>query len=80
MKEQWIMEAEQTAKDLAKILAKILYKQITDEADVIGVDKKWYFENVVHYMTTESEEKQEQTRDEKWQDSREDNGMEDIEQ
>lgn len=56
MKEQWAVEAEQNAKDLAKILAKILYEQIIDEADVICVDRKWYFEKVVHYMRAESEE------------------------
>lgn len=68
MEEQWIMEQtakalektlheqEQTAKELAEILAKTLYKAITDEADVLGVDRKWYFENVVQFMRTESEE------------------------
>lgn len=56
MKEQWKVEAEQTAKELAAILAKILYKQITDEADVICIDRKWYFEKVVQYMKAESEE------------------------
>ena len=69
MKEKWIMEAEQTAKDLektlheqeqtakelAEILAKTLYKAITDEADVLGVDRKWYFENVVQFMKAENE-------------------------
>lgn len=52
MKEQWIVEAEQNAKDLAKIL----YEQITDEADDICVDRKWYLEKVVQFMRTESEE------------------------
>lgn len=56
MKEQWAVEAEQTAKDLAKILAKRLCECITEEADVLCVDRKWYFEKVVQYMTEESEE------------------------
>lgn len=51
MKEQWIVEAEKNAKDLAQIL----YEQITDEADDICVDREWYFEKVVQYMKTESE-------------------------
>lgn len=37
MKEQWIIEAEQNAKDLAKEL----YEQISDEADDLCVDKYW---------------------------------------
>ena len=56
MKEQWAVEAEQTAKDLAKILAKRLCECITEEADVLCVDRKWYFEKVVQYMRAESEE------------------------
>ena len=70
MKEQWVVEAEQTAKDLektlheqeqtakdlAEILAKRLCECITEEADVLCVDRKWYFEKVVHYMRAESEE------------------------
>ena len=52
MKEQWIFEAEQNAKDLAKIL----YEQITNNADDICVDRKWFFEKVVYYMTAKSEE------------------------
>ena len=51
-KEQWIVEAEQNAKDLAEML----YEQITDEADGMCVDRKWYFEKVVQYMRSESEE------------------------
>lgn len=51
MKEQWIVQAEQNAKDLAEIL----YEQIADEADYICVDRKWYFEKIIHYMRTESE-------------------------
>lgn len=51
MKEQWIVEAEQNAKDLAEILL----GQITDEADDLRVDRKWYFEKVVQYMRAESE-------------------------
>lgn len=46
MKEQWIIEAEQDAKDLAEIL----YEDITDEADDMCVDRKWYFEKVIQYM------------------------------
>ena len=52
MKEQWIIEAEQIAKDLAKTL----YERIANEADDICVDRKWYFEKVVQYMWLESEE------------------------
>ena len=52
MKEQWIVEAEKNAKDLAEIL----YEQITDEADDICVDREWYFEKVVQYMIAESDE------------------------
>lgn len=51
MKAQWVIEAEQNAKDLAKIL----YEQITDEADDMCVDRTWYFEKVVQYMRAESE-------------------------
>lgn len=51
MKEQWIVEAERNAKDTARRI----YKQITREADYISIDRKWYFEKVVHYMTTESD-------------------------
>ncbi len=49
MKEQWLVEAEQNAKDLAEIL----YEQITNEADYICVDRKWYFEKVVQFMSAE---------------------------
>ena len=52
MKEPWIIVDEQNAKDLAIIL----YEQITDEADDMCVDRKWYFEKVVQYMRSESEE------------------------
>lgn len=52
MKEQWVVEAEQNAKDLAEML----YEQIIDEADELCVDRKWYFEKVVQYMRAESEE------------------------
>lgn len=51
MKEHWIIEAEQKAKDLAEIL----YEEITDDADCLCVDRKWYFEKVVQYMRAESE-------------------------
>ena len=49
-KEDWIIEAEENAKDLAEIL----YEQITDEADDMCIDRKWYFEKVVQYMRDES--------------------------
>lgn len=52
-KEEWIVEAEQNAKDLAEILL----EQITDEADDLCVDRKWYFEKVVQYMRAEGENK-----------------------
>ena len=52
MKEQWIVEAENNARDLATILL----EQITDEADDLCVDRKWYFEKVVQYMRAETEE------------------------
>lgn len=52
MTEQWIVEAEQNAKDLAEILL----GQITDEADDLCVDRKWYFEKVIQYMKGESDE------------------------
>jgi len=52
MKEQWIVEAEQKAKDLAEML----YYEIAYEADKICVDSKWFFEKVVQYMKQESEE------------------------
>ena len=51
MKETWIVEAENNARDLAKIL----YEDITDEADELCVERKWYFEKVVQYMRAESE-------------------------
>ena len=54
MKEQWIVEAENNAKDLAEIL----FDQITDEADDLCVDRKWYFDKVVQYMMAESENKE----------------------
>lgn len=53
MKEQWIIEAEQKAKDLAEEL----YEQISDEADDLCVDRNWYFEKVVHYMRAGGEDK-----------------------
>lgn len=52
MKEQWIVEAEKHAKDLAEIL----YKKIIDEADDICVDREWYFEKVIQHMREESDE------------------------
>lgn len=50
MTEQWIVEAEKNAKDLAEILC----EDITDEADDMCVDRKWYFEKVVQYMREEN--------------------------
>lgn len=50
--EQWIVEAKQSAKDLAEII----YEQIVEEADYLYVDRKWYFEKVVYYMRAGSEE------------------------
>ena len=51
MSEQWIVEAENNARDLAKIL----YNRITNKADDLCVDRKWYFEQVLQYMRVESE-------------------------
>lgn len=48
--EKWIVNAKQNAKDLAEVI----YEQITDEADDLYVDRKWYFEEVVQYMRIES--------------------------
>ncbi len=52
MKEAWIVEAEQKAKDLAEML----YYEIAYEADKIHIDRKWFFEKVAQYMRTESED------------------------
>ena len=52
MKEQWIVEAEKDAKDLAARMC----EQIAEEARYANVDREWYFEKVVQYMRTESEE------------------------
>lgn len=52
MKEQWVVEAEQNAKDLSKRM----YEQIAEEANYIHIDRKWYFEKVIQYMRAESEE------------------------
>lgn len=46
--------AESNAKDLAERM----YEQIAEEADYINIDRKWYFEKVVHYMRSESEDKE----------------------
>lgn len=54
MKEQWIIEAEHNAKDLAHDM----YEQISDEADDYCVDEKWFFEKVIYYMRIESEKKE----------------------
>ena len=53
MKEKWIVEAEQTTKELAERLCEC----ITEEADVLCVDRKWYFEKVVQYMKAGSEDR-----------------------
>lgn len=53
MKEQWIIEVERNAKDLAERIC----EQITEEADYACIDRKWYFEKVVQYMDAESEDK-----------------------
>lgn len=50
MKEQWVVEAERNAKDLAERVC----EQIAEEAVYINADKKWYFEKVVQYMKTEN--------------------------
>jgi len=52
MTDKWILDAKQDAK----YLAKVIYRQITDEADDLCVDRKWYFEEVVQYIRKESEE------------------------
>ena len=52
-KEQWIVEAEKDAKDLAERIC----EQIAEEADYANVDREWYFEKVVQYMKAENEEK-----------------------
>ena len=44
--DKWIVNAKQNAKDLAEVI----YEQITDEADDLYIDRKWYFEKVVQYM------------------------------
>lgn len=51
MKEQWVIEAEQYAKDLAKRI----YVQITEEAEYMHIDNEWYYEQVVKYMRAEME-------------------------
>lgn len=48
----WIVEAEKDAKDLAKRIC----QQIAEEADYANIDREWYFEKVVQYMITDSEE------------------------
>lgn len=50
MKEQWVVEAEQNAKDLSERI----YEQIAEEANYLHIDRKWYFEKVVQYMGAES--------------------------
>lgn len=51
-KEQWIVEAEKNAKDLAERIC----EQIAREANYLYVEREWYFEKVVQYMRRESEE------------------------
>jgi len=53
MKEQWIVEAEKNAKDLAERM----YEQIAEEAEYANIDERWYFEKVVQYMRAEREDK-----------------------
>lgn len=53
MKEQWIVEAENNARDLAEIL----FEQMTDEADDLCVDRKWYFDKVIGYLNRKLENK-----------------------
>lgn len=53
MKEPWIIEADQSAKDLAERM----YEQIAEEANYINIDREWYFEKVIQYMRAESEDK-----------------------
>lgn len=52
MKEKWILEAEQSAKDLTERIN----NQIAEEARRIYVDEEWYFEKVIQYMRAESKE------------------------
>lgn len=49
MSEQWIVEAENSARHLAEILL----KQITNEANDLCVDGKWYLERVLKYIQAE---------------------------
>ncbi len=51
MKEQWILESEQSARNLAEDL----YYQIIKGADDMYIDRQWYFEKVIQYMKEESE-------------------------
>lgn len=53
-KEQYVVEAEQNAKDLAERM----YEQIVEEADYINIDRKWYLEKVIQYMRVEIEKKE----------------------
>lgn len=48
----WIAETEKDAKDLAERIC----QQIAEEAEYAHIDRKWYFDKVVQYMRTESEE------------------------
>ncbi len=57
MQEQWVIEAEQYAKDLAERI----YEQITEEANYMHIDRKWYFEKVVQYLMAESEVNEDDT-------------------
>lgn len=46
------VETENNAKDLAERIC----EQIAEEADYANVDRQWYFEKVIHYIRSESEE------------------------
>lgn len=51
MKEQWIVEAIESAKGLAAEM----YEQIIDEADDLCIDREWFLGKVVCYIRAESE-------------------------
>ena len=51
MKEQWIVDAENEAKDLARDFC----KRIRDKADAIDIDRIWFFEHVIQYMSQREE-------------------------
>ena len=47
----WIKEAEENAKDLAERIC----EQIAEEAEYAHIDREWYFEKVVQYMSPQGE-------------------------